>query len=479
MAHGDKEPFTKYLESETKISQRVWLSIFFLAFITRIFFSFYAQKILWGDYRFAYADTPTYLDSFRNLIDLGNFCFNQKSEDSCFYRMPTYPFFLGFFYSIFPGMEWAVIAVVQAVLDSFTCIIAVTIAMHFGASPIAGVIVGLYFAANPLQIFWVPIQYPEMIGLFLIATAILCILKIENWKISAVASAALLLLSVWSKQYALVFVLFAPLLAASRKPKTPLILFCVLFFLSFSLLHATWLIRNYANYGKLYLFTGKTTGAAHYLADYKEAMKFTSIISENNTPILERIATEGSLSLPKTSFYLRHQEQILNAVRKAYECGPSFVIRRNAALLENDTFTPCENEVADQFTDLYTMARREMSVAEFYDSSVEALKKAFLKIPTSSVHGSSTLQALVFYIRFIVIVAGFAYIFAAFSKEAYFFWLYTVACWMVTALVLSLKFHIEMRYLLWVDFLLSIMGIMGLALFVKSAYAWLIKHRIA
>ena len=97
-----------------------YILIFSVALLLRLIYAFYLQKFMWGSYRFVHPDTYTYLNAFTNLIEYGRYCFDLQVEDSCFYRMPTYSFFLGANYWAFGSASWISISVLQAMLDAGT-----------------------------------------------------------------------------------------------------------------------------------------------------------------------------------------------------------------------------------------------------------------------------------------------------------------------------------------------------------------------
>ena len=50
-------------------TKRIYVAIFLTALVLRLAYCFYLQKFMWGgEFRYTTADTPSYLDSFMNLI---------------------------------------------------------------------------------------------------------------------------------------------------------------------------------------------------------------------------------------------------------------------------------------------------------------------------------------------------------------------------------------------------------------------------
>ncbi len=433
--------------------------IFLVAVVLRIAFAFYFQQFMWGEFRFFHPDTPTYLNSFMNLLNYGSYCFDLEVPDSCLYRLPTYPFFLGINYLAFGDYAWVSVSIIQAIVDAVTCCLAVAIVRQLTVNTIAPLVVAILFVFNPFTIVWVPQQMPETLAVFLVVFSIYLIVAAGGRATYLIVSAGLFVLAVWSKQYILAIVPPVIFFMACGSARDKYIKGVLVFFLAFAFFYSPWIVRNYIGYGQFAPLSGKTTGARHYLADYGAAMKFIGVFYEDNTEHLELIASEGRLVLPDSDFVRVNKSRIDQAVAKAFECGPSFNIRRDRVRVPYAETIDCEKSVAQLFRELDDLARYQMGWAEYYRTGYEAFFKGILKTSFAERSGSVVVQQVLFLARSILLITAFVGIFFVRERPVVFYGLGAIAAWMSTAVVLAFVFrHVEMRYLLMADVLVLILS---------------------
>jgi hypothetical protein len=442
----------------------LYLTIFSVALILRLTFSFYFQKYFWGEFRYVLPDTPTYLNSFLNLINNGRFCFDLTLQDSCLYRLPTYPFFLGINYLAFEEIAWVSVSILQSIIDALSCCLAVAIARSLNFDTQAQRLIAVLFISYPFTIVWVPIQYPEVLGVFLLLLAVYLIIEKRNLRVAVFGASVILVLAVWTKQYILAVLTAIPFLVASRpKPKRTLLTTTAIF-MAFSILYSPWIIRNYASYGELAPFSGKTLGIRGNLSDWDAAYWFLSIFYENNFDAMFTLIDSGKVVLPESNFANTHREQIDYVGRLSFNSSPSLKIRRYARLgqftemnaIINEESTIDERKIADAFNELSAKAKAEMGFFEYYRTSFEAVGKGFFKINFSEGWGVSKIQMLLFGYRGLLVIFGILAIFVARGRVRWFV-AGVLVYWFSTLLVLSFLFrHVEMRYLLMSDALLLV-----------------------
>ena len=126
--------------------------------VVRIIFSFYFSKYWYGEIKFSFGDTPTYINSFLNLLNLNTFCFDLNNLDSCFYRGPIYTIFYGIHY-ILIGDQYAqqLLAVTQCVLDVVTGYLILLIVYNHTHSSKWSICAFILYLFNPFAIINVPI----------------------------------------------------------------------------------------------------------------------------------------------------------------------------------------------------------------------------------------------------------------------------------------------------------------------------------
>jgi hypothetical protein len=432
-------------------------TVFLVAVSVRLVCAFVLLPAMPGTFSHVHPDTPTYFNAFLNLLENGRYCFDLEIRDSCFYRMPTYPFFLGLNYlAVGDGMS-ATVSVMQAMLDALTCCIAVAIGRQLSLSIWALRYVAAFFVFNPFTLFWIPVQMPEVIGVFLVVGAVYLCVRHRTGARNVVLAAGATVLALWTKQY--IAAILPPMvffLLARRREDRPRATLS-LFFAAFLILYSPWVIRNYIHYGEPILVSGKTTGARHFLADYAAAMDFYSLFHVNFNKQIREVIYTGATTLPHSDFVDRNKAAIEAAGALAHRCGPSFRTWRGETVKMDSTAVACENDVAAAFRELTGLARKQMPVLEFYRTSVLGFVKALTKYDLDFSQRSSFIQAPLFVLRFVLLILAFASVFLASSREQRMFAFGANLFWLSTAAVLSFVFrHVEMRYLLMADTLMFI-----------------------
>jgi len=438
-------------------TKRIYVAIFLTALVLRLAYCFYLQKFMWGgEFRYTTADTPSYLDSFMNLIHYGRYCFDLEIKDSCFYRLPTYPFFLGINHLIFGKFAWASVSVFQSMIDAVSCCLAFAIARGLNFDLVSQRVVALLFICYPFTIVWTSVQVPEVIGVFFVLLAVYFIVVEQRQVLSVLGSGAALVLAVWSKQYTLALLPAVVFLVASRADWKRAVTITTAIYLSFCVLYSPWPIRNYVNHGEWAFLMGKTTGHRFYLADFNSEMNFVKLFYENPKDMLDIAATKGILILPESKFVKDHRYEIDQAVRLAFEKGPGSLLRQGKVLTINKELRVDEKNVADAFNVLSIKAKNEMAFTEYYRTAFESFQKGFFKTNYIAKSGSAIIQAILFGYRGILVVLGISALFVARDRVRWFV-VGVLMYWVSTLFVISFIYRqVEMRYLLMSDMLLII-----------------------
>jgi hypothetical protein len=440
------------------LSSRQWkprdgyVLVFSIASLIRLAYAFYLQKILWGRYRFETADTSSYLDAFRNLVKHGKYCFDLTLVDSCFYRLPTYPFFIGIQDSLFGSQAWISIAIVQAAIDSGSCVLAVFICRSLGRGVLTQWLTAIIFIFYPFTIFWVPQQMPEVLGVFLVLAFLAVVVSSRGGIGSIIASGALLVLAVWSKQYVAAILPAVFFFVAANRSDRGHMKTAVGILMAFAILFSPWIARNKMNYGQWAPLMGETTGVRLYLTDYTAAVRFVGLFYQNPTSILDGITREGLLPLPPSSFVAENRAEIDKVVGLAFDCGPSFRAWRGERVELDADARKCERNVANGFNELSERARQELGVFPYFRTAMEAFAKGFVKTDYVETSGSSPVQSLLFAYRGVLVFLGFSMVFLVRQRRLVLFAAGSYIFWLATLVVLAFRYrHLEMRYLLMAD----------------------------
>ena len=456
-------------------------AIFGLALVLRLIYAFYLQKYFSGGLKFSTSDTPSFLDSFLNLINYGRYCFDLEIRDSCFYRLPTYPFFLGIQQYFLPNYYWISVAVLQSFLDAGSCCLAFLIGKEIGLKKWGQWAVVLVFIFYPFTTFWVPIQQPEIIGTFLVLLSVYLLIGLKNAYLAIIFSGLCLVLGIWSKQYIAALIPAIIFFIMARSEMKKFILYSGLFVCVVVVGYSPWVIRNFINYNEPIILMGATTGVKTYLSDFNNAMFFVSLLYENPTAELTNIAKNKKLTLPSSEFTRKNKSEIEAVVLNAYNCGPGFTIRRGESSVNK--IESCEKLVAEGFANLSQKAKVEMPFIDYYKTAFQSFAKGFFKLDYIQSTGSSIVQQLLFGYRGILIILGLAAIFVAKGRRQLAFVLGALTYWFSTLIVLSFVYrHVEMRYLLMADSVILICSCMTIGYignWLNERFLKMSVHRIA
>ena len=455
--------------------------IFIFSFEFRLIYAFYLQKYFSGGFKYATADTSSYMDSFLNLINHGRYCFDLEIRDSCFYRLPTYSFFLGVQKYILPNYYWVSVAVLQALLDAGSCCLAVLIARKIDIQGWGLWSVAFVFIFYPFTLFWVPVQVPEIVGTFLVLLSIYLMVGVKSDRFAIIFSGLSVVLGVWSKQYIAALIPAMIFFIMARSEIGKFIRHIGLFICVVVVGYSPWVIRNFINYDEPIIFMGATPGVKAHMPDFNNAKFFVSLFYENPKTELMNIAENGKLSLPTNEFTRKNKYQIDTVVLDAYTCGPSYRIWRGESSVKKTD--DCEKLVAEGFAQLSQKAKFEMPLIDYYKTAFQSFAKGFFKLDYIQSTGSATVQQLLFGYRGILIVLGLAAIFIADGRRQLAFVMGALTYWFSTLIVLSFVYrHVEMRYLLMADSVILICSCMTIGYignWLNERFLKMSVHRIA
>ena len=444
--------------------------IFIVALLARLLFSFHFQKYYFGNLTFQYGDTFTFLDPILNLIKSGEYIGDRFLTDSRYFRVPVYPFFLGFFHLAAPAdlFDYAV-ATAQCLLGSVSAVLVYFIVLNLSRSSIAAILSGLLYALYPFALLWTPILYPETLYLFLTLALIYLASKKETTTVTTIWQGCILALMVLTKQYlALMLIVPASVILFSRSLTWRLksVQFFVLM-ASFSLVLTPWVVRNYLASGKIIILMGETTGVRHYLGDMHAFMAFANKFDQNVTPYVVSVVNEGKASFPKhPQFQEKHRTQIESALMLAHKSGSSFQHWRRPLSVTEPPYQNRDKEINAEFEKLNRLFWQEVPLWQALESRRDALKKVVLKSDLEnkslSMNRSGLIKFLLFKYRVALLVLGFLGMsYLMLRRETEHHQKVVLAALLASALLLYCYFcviivHAEMRYLLTADVLISI-----------------------
>jgi len=453
---------------DNSLKMKHLLILFIIALTIRLLFSFYLQQFYFGDFVWKYGDGTSFLNPILNYMEHGIYMGDMFVEDSKYFRVPVYPGFLGLVYFVFgPENYDYAIAFIQSVLDSCSAVLVYLIIFKITQSFRMAIISGFIYATYPFIILWNPISYTEVVYMFIlwvliyVSTSQSCSLK------KTFLQGALVGILVLTKQtlgLTLLIPMIIILLGSIQKKsiKQKIILLSVLFFGFVSVL-TPWVIRNYIQSGKVIVLMGDTPGLRIYGKDFQSFEKFVQLFNENITPIMNDVVTHGKTKLEKhQKFVDKHQMQIQDAMQLAHECGPSFVQRRVTTYEGKAPYVGCEEEVILAFDQLTELFWQEVPMAEALETRIDAVNKIYSKsdIVNKNLSFSKTdfIKILLFKYRVLLLILGLIGIFLLIYKNtnrnfAIAVLITVMAAYGYFSLIIV---HVEMRYLLMPDLLITI-----------------------
>lgn len=452
------------------------LVVFVSALLIRLAFSFYFQQFYFGCFVFKYFDSRSYFDPILNLINHGTYIGDWYLEDSKYFRVPVYPAFLGLVHLIFGSayFDYAV-AFLQSVIDAFSALLVYKILFIVSGSSRTALWSGLLYATYPFIVLWSPIRYTEILQTFLIFLLLYMVLTSTRSKKSLLLQGALAGVLVLTKQYLGLMILvplFTMLFSEKRENVPGKLISGLMLLIGMGIVLSPWVSRNYVHSGEVIVLKGETTGLRDRGPDFEAFERFANLFNENITPMFYGIAFHGKTTFEKhAAFVDRHRSEIDAAVQKAHECGTSFMEIREKTT-GGPPHTGCDQEVARGFEKLTRTFWREVPFIEALETRRDALKKIVLKSDISykniAFSNAQLFKTALFKYRVLLLALGLIGIVFLLGNG--------VACGnrpfvlgvALTAMAFYAFFalvivHVEMRYLLLPDLLISIFAPVAVA----------------
>jgi len=464
------------------INKHPLISIFITALLLRLAFSFYFQQFYFGEFIFKYRDTSSYLDPILNLINHGSYIGDFYLEDSKFFRVPVYPAFLGFVHLTF-GAEYFdyAVALIQSLLDSISAVLVYLILYRVTSSHAMALLSGLLYASYPFVILWSPISYTEVLQIFFIFLLMYLVLVNHCEKRYTFLQGILVGMLILTKQYLGLFLLVPVVVVffsdAMKKEMRKKMMLIFMVFVGMGIVLTPWIVRNYMESGKVIVLKAESTGLRARGLDFEAFEKFATLFNENITPMMNDIAYRGTVTFDKhLAFVSAHQDEIDAATKKAHICGSSFMeIRESTG--QGIPHSGCDDKVVKDFDTLTDMFWSEVPLSEAMETRVDAVQKIFMKsnILYKKIAFSKTefLKTALFKYRVLLILLGMVgmiLILMNYVKSMHKIFVMAVAMTSMSfyAFFALLIVHVEMRYILVPDLLMTIFASVPILLLIEK-----------
>lgn len=463
----------KQIESRLS-SPKAFFYILLLGILLRLLFVFYGGKIYYGktDY-YSQGDTPTWFNSFVNLVNAGTYTVNPEIENGKFFRPPGYSFLFGIFYLLtFKNYVLAskLLVILQVLMDIFSIRLVQQIALlsvkekNDRKKILFGNTAALLFAVYPFVIVWAPVLYAETSSLFFLLLSVFFSLKLLSGKYSFLSG---------------IFGGIATLIRLQCIFALPLLCIACLFhkvdlkrkitamtFFGFGVLitYGLWPARNYFLHDRI-VFSQDLNIGKFWSKDYLAFMDYVYSVRTDHTPVYRSLIHGEKVDWPAAAYLSKKDSLLLDSVSVlCNKCGTGFsyfMVQEGVRSNVVDQSTNCDSAIATIFNELRDEQLKQNGMHYWLTVPLGNIQKCFFKF---SIYGNKSttvklMSSLLFIFRTLFILLGFYGIYLGiknkfFGKGFVFFLLSYPIIWY---LYLSFFYrNMEIRYLLHTDVLLLI-----------------------
>ncbi|MDU0370368.1 glycosyltransferase family 39 protein [Hymenobacter endophyticus] len=321
---------------------RVW-PILLLGAVLRLLFLLVGAKVYYAGRQIdihTTGDTFSYVLSFQNLLEYGRYTFDPREPDASVGRLPGYPFFYGIHYLLF-GAERAVaaVAVTQVLLDTLGIwllyVITARLAPPRSWAPTLG---ALLLAAYPFSIVWTTIVGTESLGLFLVllwwAVLLLGRRRPRTWLLLGCLLAVIVYVREFLGVCLVVTVAYLFLSQERGQRRLPVALVLA----GFLSLYIWWPIRNYVTLGRLIPLKPAAAGYANLREDTQAALAWVLTWTNDVTMGIDEILFAPKPAFPAHVISTAAEKQLLDSlIVLSRSCASSFHVRAQAKLSASAT----------------------------------------------------------------------------------------------------------------------------------------------
>ena len=439
----------------------LWL-ICIVALILRATFTlFFAKDFFNRPDIYSSGDTNSWLISFINLWENGQFSANIQHEYGYFFRMPGYSFFMGIFYLGFgnnPTILFPIIGWTQILIDIFSVIMVYKISLVIFNSKKTAIITSGLYTTYPFIIVWNPVCYSETTSVFFLLLSLFFYFNRKSLY-SLLFSGLFLGIGILTRPQIIIFIpVFVSFLFIYPRKEIPL-KYIIFFLIGLAVTYGLWPVRNIINHKKIIL-TQDLRSAKNWNSDVISFMQYTYSVKAEWEPQFTSIIHNKKTEWPLISYRTKPDSILLEfAVHLSKNYGSGFSYWNG---YWKDTI-PEDNSKTKLISTIFTYLRinqiKHNPVNFWLKVPLQNLSKAIFKI---SLYKSETLVqkmgSYLFFYRTFLILFGFAgSIFLLFYAKPL-GWFFT-SCFILLYFILCFGAlpqmrNIEMRYFLHADILL-------------------------
>ncbi len=305
------------------IAKNNWLQViilFIFSFSLRIFYAFvmYQKNIM-----NSFMDDKLYQIWAENVLTQGVWLMNTEKLLYDFIS-PGLPWIMAFFWKIF-GVNWLVLFVVNAIINSMTCLLIFCLSKQIFKNNVLALLTGFWSALYILYVYYIPRAGKEVWVIFLIVFIVYLLFKLKSldslkslYLVVFVGVCLSLLIHIDERYLSYIPIFFVAVFLIKTIPFFKKIL--IIMILSFVAIVAMlpWTIRNYMVYRKIVLLSTRTERYVDYILPFNDKIKVRNIIREHSKWYLNSDQIDSVINGLKTDFtsYLSIDESQIQAMRK-------------------------------------------------------------------------------------------------------------------------------------------------------------------
>lgn len=440
--------------------------ILLIGLILRISFAFWGAKYYFGSLKYHDSDTWSFLNSFLNLIKYGTYTFDFSNIDAYIYRGPIYSFFLGMHYFLF-GSEnlFKYVAITQSALDTLNGFLIYKILIEFNIPKKYACIGSIIYLLNPIFITYSTIAIAETTSTTISLLILYNSITANDTK-KFLLLGSLCAIGVMTRQHlGLLLPAVCLLLLINKKFLiNQRLIYIFAIGMGFALTVSPWFLRNTINLGIPTFLMGKTSGYNDFQEDFIAADRFYNLYFVDVTPIIKSISTTGDDGIKDKKIFGDLIDEIRKANKSAYECGPSFILRRSyyQSNEENHSYKiqiECKEKVKKQFEELREKAINTNNNYFYWNVPIENLKKSFFKNELTKSNNNRAKHIIIgsiFSFRSVLMILGILSIFYIRQNTNIAILIFPISLIFYISVVMR---HVEIRYYAQAESFLIILAI--------------------
>lgn len=425
-------------------------------FLLKLLYFFVVGPAFFGDRVFINADSYSYTDAFKNLINHGSYSHDLKYPMASFGRLPAVSFLWGFFYLLLGAKAYLGLALFQSILDVFAGLMVYKIVKHYFNSNV-GLWVCWVYSIFPLTTFFAAHTSAEYLSLFIVISVFYKLIFFKVDLKNYISLGVLLVLAFYTREILLLLIPLSFLYIWKNfgfNLKQNVVIALVML-----ILYLPWPVRNYLNSEKIILLKPYSSGYPEFQEDMFSYMFWLYSWHDGDPDeYFEYVfRLDKPVKFPEEIFDNEYEKKLAyDLVRLAQHCGRSFIVWQNGVKWEHELHNCDHTALISRGFDLLKH-NYKMNHPFIYYLKVPLLnlKKAFFKSSLKNPqHVNNSMFVFVMIFRSLMLLIGLLACLINWKKDffkisfAFFVVIYFVICFILR--------QVEIRYLFQADVLMLI-----------------------